>query len=146
MLVLSYNCSVNIMLIISDPTASLFVVGINDLKKNNKHAYKIIILLDYTTTTEEGDWTCWDKETPCIDWRLEQLIWSGNVMIDLLICSLVLLPFLREDIELCSRDHRAQASEGHWGPFPYHVTTRACIQKWDRLLRVPSYSTSRWSM
>lgn len=41
-------------------------------KKNTKHAYKIIILLDYTTTAEEeGDWTCWDKETPCIDWRLE---------------------------------------------------------------------------
>lgn len=147
MLVLSYNCFVNIRLI-SATTASFFL-ALMIKKKHTKHAYKIIILLDYTTTTEEeeeGDWTCWDKETPCIDWRLEKLIWSGNVMIDLLICCLVLLPFLREDIQLCSGDRGAQASEGHWGPSPYQVTTRTCMQKRDRLLRVPSYSASRWSI
>lgn len=45
-------------------------------------------------------------------------------MIDLLICCLELLPFLREDIQLRSGDHGAQASAGHWGPSPYHATKR----------------------
>lgn len=64
-------------------------------------------------------------------------------MIDLLTCCLELLPFLGEDIQLRSGDHGAQVSEGHWGPSPYHVTTRTCIQKRDRLVQLPSYSASR---
>lgn len=56
-------------------------------------------------------------------------------MIDLLICCLVLLPFLIEDIQLHSGDREAQASEGHLGLSTYHVTTRICIQRRDYFCR-----------
>lgn len=50
-------------------------------------------------------------------------------MIDLLICCLVLLPFLIEDIELRSGDREAQASEELLGLSICHVTTRTGIQR-----------------